>query len=230
MLVTLGLLAALTIVMVTAFPSVAAAVCPRCFGVSEVAPGDYTTVDPTAEQARTVTSLAAEAHERVAAFYGAQRSSPTVVACFDDACCGRIGGGGERGVAVLDQAVMLSPRGIDVGILAHEMSHVELHHRLGGAQAQVPQWFDEGLAVIAGDDRRHIAPPGLSDRCLARADGPLPASLHEWLKAASADVNEYAKAACGISHWLARYDTPRQATAHLVEALRAGESFTRIVQ
>lgn len=230
MLVTLGLLAALTIVLVTAFPSVAATVCPRCFGLSEVAPGVYTTADPTAEQARTLTGLAADARERVAAFYGAQQSSPTVVACFDDACYGQIGGGGERGVAVLNQAVMLSPRGIDVGILAHEMSHVELHHRLGGAQGQVPQWFDEGLAVIAGDDRRYIAPPGSADRCLVRADGPLPASLDEWLKAASADVNEYAKAACEVSQWIAKYDTPQQATAHLVEGLRSGASFSSLVQ
>lgn len=230
MLVTLGLPVALTVVLLTAFPSVAATTCPRCFGMSEVAPGVYTTADPTAEQARTLTRLVTDARQRVATFYGHRQSSPTVVACFDDACYGRIGGGRERGVAVLNQAVMLSPRGMDVGILAHEMSHVELHHRLGGAQAQVPQWFDEGLAVIAGDDRRYIAPPGSADRCLVRADGPLPASLDEWLKAASADVDEYAKAACEVSQWLAKFDTPHQATARLVDGLRSGESFASLVQ
>jgi hypothetical protein len=229
-LVTVGLLAVLTIVLVTAFPSVAAAACPRCFGLSEVAPGVYTTADARPEQARALTGLVAEARERVAAFYGTQESSPTVVACFDDACYSRIGGGGERGVAVLDQAVMLSPRGIDVGILAHEMSHVELHDRLGGAQGKVPQWFDEGLAVIAGDDRRYIAPPGSADRCLVRAARPLPASLDEWVKAASTDADEYAEAACEVSRWLAKYDMPQQATAQLVEGLRSGASFSSLVQ
>lgn len=228
-IVMLGLLAAAAIVLGMAFPAVAATACPRCFGLSEVAPEIYTTPDATAEQTRTLATLTAEARDRVAALYGSQQSAPTVVACFDDACYGRIGGGGERGVAVLNRAVMLSPRGIDADILAHEMSHVELDQRLGGAHTQVPQWFDEGLAVLAGDDRRYVAPPGSADRCLARADGPLPVTLDEWLKAASADSTVYAKAACEVSRWIENYDTPRQATAHLVDGLRSGTSFTSLV-
>jgi hypothetical protein len=128
---------------------------------------------------------------------------------------------------VLDRAVMLSPRGLDVAILAHEMSHVELHQRLGGIR--VPQWFDEGLAVLVGDDRRYIAPRGSADRCLVRPDGPLPVSLDEWLTAAGANANEYAQAACAVSRWLAEYDGSRQAITALVDGLRYGRTFADIV-
>nr|WP_143105584.1 hypothetical protein [Pseudonocardia ammonioxydans] len=228
--VLLGVAAALVVVVVAAFPPVAATTCPRCFGMSEVAPGIHTTAAAGPEQVRDLTDLVAQARQRVADFYGDQQSSPTVVACFDDACYERIGGGGERGVAVLNRAVMLSPRGIDAGILAHEMSHVELHTRLGGARSEVPQWFDEGLAVVAGDDRRYIAAPGSADRCLVRPDGPLPASLDEWLEAADADVDVYAEAACEVSRWLAGHESPRAATTQLVAGLRSGEDFADLVR
>lgn len=226
----LGVAVALIVVVVVAFPSVAATTCPRCFGMSEVAPGVHTTATAGTEQARDLTGLVAQARQRVAAFYGDQQSSPTVVACFDDTCYQRIGGGRERGVAVLNRAVMLSPRGIDVGILAHEMSHVELHTRLGDAPSRVPQWFDEGLAVVAGDDRRYIAAPGSADRCLVRPDGPLPDSLDEWLEAANADADVYAEAACEVSRWLAGHDSPRAATTHLVAGLRSGAGFADLVR
>lgn len=136
-------------------------------------------------------------------------SSPKVLACVTDACYRRIGGGGERGVAVMNQAVMLSPRGIDPVIASHEMSHVELHARGG----KVPQWFDEGLAVVVSDDRRYLAAPdpadpsgltakGARDRCLVRTAEPLPDRLDGWLRAASADRQVYAKAACRTNQWL----------------------------
>jgi hypothetical protein len=174
-----------------------------------------------------MTDLAEAARRRVREFYGDQQSSPTVLACFDDACYARIGGGRERGIAVLDRAVMLSPRGLDVVILAHEMSHVELHQRLDGVQ--VPQWFDEGLAVIVGDDRRYVAPRGSADRCLVQPDGPPPVSLAEWLAAAGANANEYAQAACSVSRWLAGYDGSQQAITALVDGLHSGTPFADFV-
>lgn len=125
---------------------------------------------------------------------------------------------------------LVSPRGMDVGILAHEMSHVELHQRLGGAHAGVPQWFDEGLAVVAGDDRRYIGAAGSADRCLVRPDGPLPVSLEDWLRAASANADVYAEAACAVSEWLVRYESPEQATGHLIDRLREGESFASLLE
>ena len=105
---------------------------------------------------------------------------------------------------MLNRAVMLSPRGIDPVIAAHELTHVELHARLG--RGSVPQWFDEGLAVLVADDLRYLRPAGEGDRCLVTPTGPLPDTLSGWLRAASVDAQVYAQAACAVSRWTATND------------------------
>ena len=225
-----GVVAAAAVALVTAFPAVAATSCPGCYGMTEVAPDLYVSPEPSPAQRESLIELVGAARQRVGDFYGGRRSSPTIVACLDDECYDRIGGGRERGVAVLDRAVMLSPRGIDVTIASHEMSHVELHQRLGGVRDQVPQWFDEGLAVVLSDDRRYIAPTGTPDRCLVRPDGPLPVTLEQWLGAAGADAGTYAEAACQVSRWLSGHDSSRSATGELVEGLTAGRPFHDLVR
>src|SRR5690349_15355037 len=136
------LLAAIVGGLAFAYPSAAATTCPGCYGLSRVESGVWSERGLTTAQKDELSSLAAEARRRVAAFYGGRESDPRLVACFTDDCYRRVGGGGEKGIAVLNRAVMLSPRGLDVVIASHEMSHVELHARLDG---EVPQWFDEGL-------------------------------------------------------------------------------------
>ncbi|MEV4473473.1 hypothetical protein ACFFR3_46865 [Nonomuraea salmonea] len=73
--------------------------------------------------------------------------------CLYDDCYRR---SGERGVAVLNRAVMLSPHGVDPVIFPQELTHVEPHARLRGAE--VPQWFDGGLAVLVSDGPRYLPP------------------------------------------------------------------------
>lgn len=53
-------------------------------------------------------------------FYGDLQSSPRVLLCATDACY-RALGGGSRGVTLLDQALILSPREADTVIAAHEL-------------------------------------------------------------------------------------------------------------
>ena len=189
-------------VLAFAYPSVAATACPRCFAMDEVQPGLYVQGGSTTAQREQLITVHDQARQRVAKFYGGRESDPLLLACFTDDCYRRIGGGGERGVAVMNRAVMLSPRGLDTVIAAHEMSHVELHRRLGDKAATVPQWFDEGLAVIVSADTRNIWPAGAGDRCKVRPGGDLPVTLQDWLSAATADDQMYAKAACQASRWL----------------------------
>ncbi|MGK5684359.1 hypothetical protein [Actinoplanes sp. URMC 104] len=199
-----------------AYPSVAATTCPRCYGLREVGDGVYGERHLTAAQREQLTTLAAAARERVGDFYGGRESDPRLVTCFTDRCYRRIGGGGERGIAVLDRAVMLSPRGLDVVIASHELAHVELHARLDG---EVPQWFDEGLAVVVSQDQRY-----LGEHCRASLDGPLPETLSAWLSAASADEQVYARAACRVDGWLDANGGP-PAVLDLVDRLDHGEPF-----
>ncbi|MFI6508733.1 hypothetical protein ACIBCT_14105 [Streptosporangium sp. NPDC050855] len=217
------LLVAAVAVTALAFPSVAATTCPGCYGLERLRPGLYAEPGLSPERRRQVIEVAERAGRRVSDFYGGRESSPDVLVCLSDDCYRRIGGGGERGVAVLNRAVMLSPRGADPVIASHELSHVELHARLG--DGEVPQWFDEGLAVLVSEDPRYLGPAG--DRCRAEPRPVLPATLKDWLRAASADPGVYAEAACRVSRWAGAGRGPR-AVRDLVERLSAGESFAEV--
>ncbi|MFI6318712.1 hypothetical protein ACIBG8_14380 [Nonomuraea sp. NPDC050556] len=167
-----------------AYPSVAAATCPGCYGLESIGDGVY------AEGRRAdVLRVVAAARARVKAFYGELRSSPRLLVCVTEKCYSRLGGGGEKGVAVLNRAVMLSPRGLDPVIAAHELSHVEFHARL---VKEAPQWVDEGLAVVVSQDSRYLPAPATCP-----AGPPLPETLDAWLASPA-----YARAACEVTHRL----------------------------
>jgi hypothetical protein len=141
------------------------------------------------------------ARARVRAFYGDLQSTPRVLICATESCYSPLGGG-SRGVTLLDRALILSPRGADTVIAAHELAHAELHRRIGLAATlgrSVPQWFDEGLAVVVSDDPRSLAPG--PDRCRAEPGGDLPAARAAWIETA-ASAGLYARAACRVSRWL----------------------------
>ncbi|MET8138992.1 hypothetical protein ABZU32_01645 [Sphaerisporangium sp. NPDC005288] len=225
----LGGAAALVIAAVlgvaVAFPSVAAVACPGCYGLEDLGEGVYAEPETPAVRGERLLGVVREAERRVADFYGGRKSSPRVLACVTDGCYRRIGGGGERGVAVLNRAVMLSPRGLDVVIASHELSHVELRARLDGGD--VPQWFNEGLAVLVSGDARYLAPAGSPDRCLVASDKALPAELGRWREAAGGDGNLYAEAACRVSRWVTANGGSR-AVLSLIDRLNAGEEFDAV--
>ncbi|MFD0472327.1 hypothetical protein ACFQ0B_31535 [Nonomuraea thailandensis] len=171
----LAVLAALLVAalagVVLAYPSLAATTCPGCYGLIELEGSVYTEDGLSDAQKAQVKRTVAEARTRITDFYGTRTSSPTLLVCMTESCYERIGGGKERGIAVLNRAVMLSPRGVDTVIASHEMSHVELHTRLTSG-AEVPQWFDEGLAVVVSDDARYLAPETAEDRGTTDARQP----------------------------------------------------------
>ncbi|MDA0638552.1 hypothetical protein OUY22_34530 [Nonomuraea sp. MCN248] len=217
--VTAVLLSAAVVLIALAFPSVAATICPGCYGLERLGPGVYVEPRLAPAQRRHVAEVVEQADQRVRDFFGGRASAPDILVCLSDDCYRRIGGG-ERGVAVLNRSVMLSPRGVDPVIASHELTHVELHARLDGAD--VPQWFNEGLAVLVSDDPRYLAPAG--DRCLLDSRRALPATLGDWLRAGSADHRIYAEAACQVSRW-AEANGGEQAVPALIERLSAGQAF-----
>ncbi|WP_283136322.1 hypothetical protein [Rhizohabitans arisaemae] len=220
---------ALAAVVTAAFPSVAATTCPGCYGMEELAPDVYAEPGLAPSGRRQVISAVQEGSRRVRDFYGGKRSAPRILACLTDGCYRRIGGGGERGIAVLNRAVMLSPAGVDPVIAAHEISHVELDSRLNSGRGELPQWFDEGLAVLVSGDPRYLAPETAGDRCLASTDAALPVTLDAWLRAAGADKTTYAKAACRVTRWVTANGGPR-AVLDLIRRMNAGERFEAVTK
>jgi hypothetical protein len=231
----LWLLAALCVLVLTAagvlafgYPSVAATTCPRCYGLVALQDRLYAERGLSGADRQKLIDLYRDANQQVSGFYEGRLSTPKVLACVTDGCYDRVGGGGERGIAVLNQAVLLSPRGLDPVIAAHELSHVEFHKRLGARREQVPQWFDEGLAVLVSNDSRYLLPDKGSDRCRVVSDEPLPTSLSAWLSAAGADQQMYAKAACRVSRWVDANGGNR-AVLNLIDRLNHGEPFASMV-
>ncbi|MEU8203734.1 hypothetical protein [Streptosporangium sp. NPDC049046] len=219
--VVAGLVVAAVAGTALAFPSLAATTCPTCYGMRQVRPGLYVESGLTADRERQVVEVIDAADRRVADFYGGRRSSPDILACLTASCYRRIGGGGERGIAVLNRAIMLSPGGVNPVIASHEMSHVEVHARLGSGAAPLPQWFDEGLAVVVSDDLRYLKPDTAGDRCRVPEGEAPPRTLDEWLRTAKADPDAYAKAACRVSRWL-RVNGGPGAVLELIEQVAGG--------
>lgn len=205
-----------------AWPFVFADVCPACFGFTAIAPGVYIQRSATRDQQAAVSATIAEARTRLDRFYGERRSRPRIFVCEDQACYSRIGGGGSRGMALYDWALFLSPRGASPEIATHEMSHIELHTRLGLLKTYrraVPQWFDEGVAVLVSDDPRYLKPAAAGDRCRVQPDGPLPTSRRAWVERA-ANASLYAKAACRVDRWVQTNGGPSSVVA-LLNKMRA---------
>ena len=216
--------AALAVSLIFFSPAAAAIICPPCFGFERIERAVFVERAMTPEARTQAIKVVMLARERVRAFYGERRSDPAILICATDECYRRLDGGGSRGQAFYDFALMLSPRGVSETLAAHEMAHIELHTRVGVWRVfreAIPVWFDEGLAVVVSDDPRYLAPDG--DRCRVRSDNPLPETLREWLPAGDPD-RRYAAAACRVNTWLNLKGGPA-AVVTLAERLARGTDF-----
>jgi hypothetical protein len=218
-----------TVGTVVAFPFGAATVCPACYGLERLSGNIFVERAASPEQRARVAAVLEQARNRVAAFYGSLETRPRILVCVTDHCYSRIRYAGSRGNALLDLALQLSPRGIDPVIATHELSHIELHHRLGNIRqltGAIPSWFDEGVAVVVSDDRRYLAPADAPDRCLVRSEEMLPAGIFEWKREMGRyDSRQlYAKSACRVADWMAARGGAA-AVLRLVDGVSSGTSF-----
>ncbi len=132
-------------------------VCPSCHGLEKIAAGIYVDpVVPLAERIKIVSAIN-QARRRVAVFFGPLEATPRIIVCRSRACARTFGTLGAKGVAFAWHAILLTNSRIFGVIAAHELSHVELHWRMGLAgwlRGTVPAWFDEGLATVISEDPR----------------------------------------------------------------------------
>ncbi len=226
-----GLAALIAFATAFAFPAAAAVACPQCYGFEELSPGVFLERGASAAERTRVEAALAEARRRVRDFYGDFSAPARLLICESPHCYRRLGGGGSRGRTITDLAVFLSPQGANATIAAHELSHVQIHERIGlirTLKGDVPEWFVEGVAVLVSDDPRYLAPVGAADRCLLKPDGPLPTTLSAWVKSAARE-QLYAKAACAVSRWMAAKGGPNAVVA-LLDQIAKGGSFDAAYQ
>lgn len=98
-------------------------------------------------------SIVDQATRRVSDFWGNTKSNPLIIICDNTKTLQKLGGDHDTSTVIFFKAysyISLSSEYLNVDVLAHEMTHAELHSRLYEgklAQSLVPAWFDEGVAT-----------------------------------------------------------------------------------
>ncbi|MDA8585384.1 hypothetical protein N9L47_03845 [Rhodobacteraceae bacterium] len=138
-----------------AIPGTHRVITPESFGMVEIAPRIWTDA-PT--RGPELLNLVSAARTQVGTFFGDAPASPTMILCSKQACATAFGIGGN-GLSMADVAVMVSPGGLTLGTLTHELTHSRLHRKMGLrniVQQPYPTWFDEGLATHLADHPKWV--------------------------------------------------------------------------
>lgn len=100
-----------------------------------------------------VLAIVKEAKDRVSAFWGGTESFPTIIISDNERTTAKLGGDHDTQTAILFQVhsyLSVSKEYLNADIVAHELTHAELHKRLYDGKLRgksVPIWFDEGIAL-----------------------------------------------------------------------------------
>jgi hypothetical protein len=135
----------------------------RCYLVrwsdlDNMAPNLYVDPNMPEPQRQILLSSLADAKERVATLYGEYTADPVIIAGHTMEVMKAYGGNsynraGRTYLTLVETFIILGPDGVlNVDVLSHELAHVEFSARIGHRNRdEVPNWFDEGLAVQFDD-------------------------------------------------------------------------------
>lgn len=95
------------------------------------------------------------AFDRIRRFWGDKRGQAVLIYCpqqsdYQRYCAGGEGAGCSVGTPWGSAYLILGPEGNNTDVIAHELCHDELFSRIGWwrVKRQIPQWFNEGLALM----------------------------------------------------------------------------------
>ncbi|WP_234734690.1 hypothetical protein [Tellurirhabdus bombi] len=134
----------------------------RCFFIESstdfqpIAPAVFVSRDTPVRQRLFLLDEIKQARKRVNNLWmSPQQGRATVIFCrtlreYEQYCRSGEGAGCSLGTPWGDSWIIINPYGRNPDVLAHEMCHNELYKRLGWltTQRQIPQWFNEGLALM----------------------------------------------------------------------------------
>ncbi|GAA4457886.1 hypothetical protein GCM10023189_29290 [Nibrella saemangeumensis] len=107
---------------------------------------------PQQQQLRENVKLA---HERLRRYWSPLQGRAVLIYCrtpedYNQYCVGGEGAGCSLGTPWGTSFLVLGPDGNNIDVIAHELCHDELFARLGWltVKRQIPQWFNEGLAMM----------------------------------------------------------------------------------
>ena len=210
-------------------PAVAAA-CPACFGFSPAQDGVYLQSGMSPAQRAKAVATVAVSRGRITGFYGQERFTSRILICADDACYRRIGGEAGSGTGTVGSyALVVSPEAVNAVAVTEALSHVEMRGRVGLWKMQmgaVPEWFEQGLAVVVSEDPLYLGPAKRANRCLAGSLPDMPATPEDWRDELRQEGDVlYAQSACQTWMWVESHGGGA-GVAVLLDKLAAGQDFT----
>lgn len=138
----------------------------------------YASPDLDIGQRSHILKVIKKAEARIDSFWLGKQATPKLILCgnqkeYEKYCQSTEGAGCSLGTPWGQSYVVLNIQGLNVDVISHEMSHVELLKHLGWWKTtmEVPQWFNEGTALML--DRRFVNNPDSIGRYLEYMD--------EWL-------------------------------------------------
>ena len=171
--------------------------------------------------------LLSEAQARNENFWGSLKADAKVIYCHTEADYMKFGlPFMTPGVArtKLGSYVVLSSSGLNVDVLAHELSHTEFNERIGFFnQFKIPAWFNEGLAMQV-DNRSLYSTESLrvhSNNYTAVPEVKKMNSFNEFANGSPSQVQ--------LNYMTARYELglwyTKERLDQLIHAVKQGDSF-----
>lgn len=116
-----------------------------------IAPEIYIDPAATADDRVKLLKLIVAAKQRVASFYGNYTATPRIIVGSTMVSVRQFSNNEYASSYYLPfkTVIVLGPKGQNVDVIAHELGHAELSHRVGwwNINFRIPTWFDEGLAM-----------------------------------------------------------------------------------
>jgi hypothetical protein len=194
---------------------------------------DGTLVDPdsSASERAFFLKLQSQARARIEDGFGEPLSRPIIAFVRDSRIFWplKVNDYGSAGSIGDSACVIIGPKGQNVDVVAHELMHQELHDRIGLWRmfAEVPVWFDEGVAMQV-DWRQEYQ---LSTEMSAASDTDVVRRLKSVSQFNQGDneqiTQHYAFAKAEVARWIADIGS-RNLYSHF-ERIRAGEKFDDVV-
>ena len=139
---------------------------PVFFGMKKINENIYSQIQTTDFEETNLKAVVDSAMDSIKVHFGSLKSKPYIIACSDEACYRRFTGERSRGKTFFDFWIVLSPRGRNVMILTHELTHSEVHKRIGFYSTffEIPTWLDEGYATWLSHDPRCVDSSGILEQ------------------------------------------------------------------
>jgi hypothetical protein len=159
---SMALVLILAIVAVFALPGPTACLAVSALPLHKLANGALTDSAASADPQR-YTALINDARSRITHAFGAPAAQPIIVFFTQPRGIGpfKLNSYGSTQFIGSRACLFMGPEGHNTDVLAHELMHSELHHRVGPWQRMVniPTWFDEGLAMQVDHRSRYDLSP-----------------------------------------------------------------------